>query len=81
MLEQKIYLKSEFAYVCVALDKSANGVRLKIEDLRTGVCSYLDPLELESLAWCEHRHLCQILNPSNVRWMDDEEHDGCETDK
>jgi hypothetical protein len=62
-------LRSEFAHVRVELDESANGPRLMIEDLKTGQRVYLDPLELESLAWADHAELAPLLNPA-VRWDD-----------
>ena len=64
----RIVLKSEFAHVSVELDETANGPRLKVEDLRTGRVGYLDPLELESLAWCLHGDLMSLLDPSFRRW-------------
>lgn len=63
-----IELRNEFAYVSVELDYDANGPRLKISDLRTGQVGYLDPLELESLAWSTHEDLAPLLNPSHRRW-------------
>jgi len=67
-LNTPMRMKSEFAHVCVQLDQSANGVRLMIKDIRTGKTVYLDPLELESLAWCQHEDLVQLLNPTLTRW-------------
>lgn len=63
-------LRSEFAEVRVELDTSANGPRLKIEDIRTGMVNYLDPLELETLAWSRHEDLAPLLDPSYSRWKD-----------
>lgn len=65
---EKFELRNEFAYVSVELDEGANGQRLKICDLRTGRVGYLDPLELESLAWSTHEDLEMILDPSHRRW-------------
>lgn len=65
---EKLELRNEFAYVSVELDEGANGPRLKISDLRTGRVGYLDPLELESLAWSTHEDLEMILDPSYRRW-------------
>lgn len=64
----KFELRNEFAYVSVELDESSNGPRLKITDLRTGQVAYLDPLELESLAWSTHQDLAPLLDPSYRRW-------------
>ncbi|OMP67274.1 hypothetical protein [Domibacillus epiphyticus] len=63
-----ITLKSEFAHVKVKKDTSANGTRLLIEDVRTGKINFFDPLELECLAWTEHKELNDLLNPSLTRW-------------
>ena len=62
-------LKSEFARVRVELDEAGNGPRLMIEDMKTGQRMFLDPLELESLAWASHSELAPFLNPA-VRWDD-----------
>ena len=59
-----IQLASEFAWVEVQLDDSGNGPRLKIRDLRSGRCVFLDPLELASLAWTRHEDLLPLSNPS-----------------
>lgn len=56
-------LKSEFAQVRVEVDLNANGPRLMVLDLRTGMTNYLDPLELESLAWARHEDLAPLLDP------------------
>ena len=42
-------LANEFASVRVGVDRSANGVRVQVEDIETGKSVYLDPLELASL--------------------------------
>ena len=56
-------LESEFGHVQVELDNSANGVRLMIKDLKTGQSIFLDPLELEGLAWARHGDLAPLLDP------------------
>lgn len=61
-------LTSEFASVEVSLDLEGNGPRLRIEDLRTGHVGFLDPLELETLAWLPEGALHQFLDPSFHRW-------------
>ncbi len=63
-------LSSEFASVQVAIDHDANGPRLRVEDLRTGQVGYLDPLELETLAWLPEGGLHRLLDPSLHRWRD-----------
>ncbi len=63
-------LASEFASVAVSLDEDANGPRLRIEDLRTGQVGYLDPLELETLAWLPEGGLHKALDPSHHRWRE-----------
>lgn len=64
-------LRSEFANVMVELDDGANGPRLKIYDIKGQKGIYLDPLELESLAWVEHDDLAVIIDPSFRRWVDE----------
>ena len=63
-------LESEFASVQVRIDHDANGPRLRIEDLRTGHVGFLDPLELETLAWLPEKAMQQLLDPSAHRWRD-----------
>lgn len=62
---------SEFAQVAVRLDETANGTRLRLEDLRTGRVRYLDALELETIVWLRDEHLGRLLDPSADRWRDD----------
>jgi hypothetical protein len=61
---------SEFASVAAALDATANGPRLRLEDLRTGKVRFLDALELETIVWLPDGHLTQLLDPSADRWRD-----------
>lgn len=61
-------LKSEFAAVFVEILDSGRGPRLMIKDARTDQAIYLDPLELESLAWRKHADLKSFLDPSQGRW-------------
>lgn len=63
-------LHSEFGSVRVAIDRDANGPRLRVEDLKTGQVGYLDPLELETLAWLPEGGLHKLLDPSLLRWRD-----------
>jgi len=35
-----------------------------IQDLKSGMTNYLDPLELECLAWARHEDLTLLLDPS-----------------
>jgi hypothetical protein len=64
-------LQSEFASVAVSVDEAGNGPRLRIEDLRTGHVGFLDPLELETLAWLPEGALHRVLDPSLHRWRED----------
>jgi hypothetical protein len=64
-------VSSEFAAVSVRLDDTANGVRLRLEDLRGGKVRYLDALELETIIWLREEHLGRLLDPSSDRWRDD----------
>jgi hypothetical protein len=63
-----LLLANEFAQVKVELDTAGNGPRLRIEDLKTGHVGYLDPLELESLAWATKGELAPLLDPAATRW-------------
>lgn len=56
-------LESEFGHVLVEKDTSGNGVRLMIKDLKSGQTIFLDPLELEGLAWARHGDLAVLLDP------------------
>lgn len=56
-------LKNEYASVRVTVDTAGNGARLKVEDLSTGSHIYLDPLELQSLAWATHKDLTALARP------------------
>ena len=64
-----MHLRSEYANVRVELDETGNGPRLLIRDERRGKEIYLDPLELQTLAWCEHDDLAPFLDPN--RWVDE----------
>jgi hypothetical protein len=68
-------LTSEFASVQVSLDHDGNGPRLRIEDLKTGQIGFLDPLELETLAWLPEGGVHKLLDPSLLRWRDPNEND------
>ncbi len=68
----RLQLENEFGKVVVALDLSANGPRLRIEDLRNGRSIHLDPLELASLTWLTHDRLGPFLDPSQTGWRSDE---------
>jgi hypothetical protein len=61
-------LVNEFAAVSIELDDSGNGPRLRIVDLKTGQTGFLDPLELETLAWLPEGALHRFLDPSFHRW-------------
>lgn len=58
-------LTNEFASVDVSIDRSSNGPRLRIRDLRTGEVNHFDPLELASLVNASHRRdLARFLDPN-----------------
>src|ERR1700759_947703 len=63
-------LVSEFGAVRVTRDDAGNGPRLRVEDLKTGQVGYLDPLELETLAWLPEGGLHGLLDPSFLRWRE-----------
>ena len=67
MISTSIELASEFAWVSVERDVEANGPRLKVCDKRTGMSVFLDPLELEALAWMGHEELVSFLAPAFTR--------------
>ncbi|HEY2523125.1 MAG TPA: hypothetical protein VGJ19_23640 [Streptosporangiaceae bacterium] len=71
MSEPDGVVASEFAQVAVRLDETANGTRLRLEDLRTGRVRYLDALELETIVWLRDEHLGRLMDPSADRWRDD----------
>ncbi|MFE6926023.1 hypothetical protein ACFVAV_33770 [Nocardia sp. NPDC057663] len=62
---------SEFAQVGVRLDETANGPRLRLQDLKTGRVRYLDALELETIVWLAEGHMEVLLDPSADRWRED----------
>jgi hypothetical protein len=64
-------VENEFAAVAVQVDETANGPRLRLEDMRTGRVRYLDALELEALVWLPDGHLTQLLDPSADRWREE----------
>jgi hypothetical protein len=63
-------LTSEFAAVSLSIDHGGNGPRLRVEDLKTGQVGFLDPLELETLAWLPEGGLHKLLDPSLLRWRE-----------
>lgn len=65
-----LVLESEFATVAVRVDDDGNGPRLRVRDLRTGQVGFLDPLELETLAWIPEQEMQKLLDPSAHRWRD-----------
>jgi hypothetical protein len=71
MSAQDAVVASEFAAVSVRIDDTANGPRLRLEDLHGGKVRYLDALELETIIWLREDHLGRLLDPSADRWRDD----------
>jgi ketosteroid isomerase-like protein len=65
-------VKNEFAAVEVEVDHGGNGPRLRIEDLKTGRVGHLDALELETLAWLPDGALHPLLDPSALRWREEQ---------
>ena len=72
MTEEAMILRSEFAHVRIELDNQGNGPRLMIRDERNHQAIYLDPLELASLAACQHEDLGSLVDPS---WRSEEADD------
>jgi hypothetical protein len=62
--EGALRLENEFASVWVAIDRSANGARLRITDAATGQALLLDPLQIEALAWARPDDLRFLMAPS-----------------
>lgn len=58
--------RSEFALVRLSKDVSANGERLLIEDMGSGNCIYLDPLELEALTRINHDVIRPFVPSANA---------------
>jgi hypothetical protein len=65
-------VSSEFASVALSINHDGNGPRLQITDLRTGRVGYLDALELETLAWLPEGALHSLLDPSHLRWREEQ---------
>ena len=61
--QQPWLVKNEYASVKVTVDNEGKGTRLKVEDLSTGSHIYLDPLELQALAWATHKDLQAFARP------------------
>jgi len=68
-MEDENVIQNEFARVLIKKDITSKGPRLMIQDIRTKKKIYLDPLELESIAWCTHEDFHPILDPSLTRWQ------------
>jgi hypothetical protein len=56
-------LKNEYASVKVTVDTEGKGTRLKVEDLSSGTHIYLDPIELQALAWATKEDLSVFTRP------------------
>jgi len=60
-LDRGVELRNEFAAVRLAIDEQANGPRLKITDIETGLEGFLDPFALQVLAWLPPERLEELL--------------------
>lgn len=67
--EAGVVLRSEFSVVRVAVDRSANGDRLRLEDVRSGRVFWLDPLEIERLTTIRHEDLTYVVTPARGEWF------------
>ena len=56
-------LKNEYASVKVTVDTEGKGTRLKVEDVSSGSTIYLDPIELQALAWATKDDLSIFTRP------------------
>ena len=63
-----IDVQSEFGVVRLSITTFGGNARLRVRDVRGGAEIVLDPLELESIAWCQHEDLSRIVNPATSRW-------------
>jgi hypothetical protein len=63
MNDEPVTITNEFASVRVGVDRRGKGPRLMIEDSSSGVAIYLDPLELQALAWATHKDLTVFAAP------------------
>jgi hypothetical protein len=66
------FVGNEFAEIKVELDDDANGLRLKLTDVRSGQVRRFDALELETLLWLRPERIELMLDPSFDRWADRE---------
>ena len=57
-------LVNEFASVEIEVDQAANGPRLRVRDLLTGRCIFLDPMELSALTRVRHEDLKPFVDPA-----------------
>lgn len=72
MTTREEVLRNDFGVVQIeAFSDSHAG--LQIMDMRTGQTIFLDPLELECLAWASHQDLRSLLDPSLTRWRSDQD--------
>lgn len=65
-------IENEFASVEISVDHDGHNARLRIVDVKTGQVGYLDALELETLAWLPEGGLHKLLDPSHLRWREDQ---------
>ena len=63
-LEDGIVLANEFGSAHVRIDRGANGARLVVEDPRSGARVFLDPFELQCLAYLTARDIKEFMRPS-----------------
>ncbi|HLF79399.1 MAG TPA: hypothetical protein VJB57_18095 [Dehalococcoidia bacterium] len=63
MNDEPVTITNEFASVRIGVDRRGKGPRLMIEDASSGVAIYLDPLELQSLAWATHKDFAVFAAP------------------
>jgi hypothetical protein len=56
-------LQSEFGGVVLSKDTTANGDRLRVLGITSGVEIYLDPLELERIAVSGHDAIALLVSP------------------
>jgi hypothetical protein len=65
-------LSNEFALVRIRKVKTRDGERLEITSPKLGLTNYLDPLQLESLTWCDKQMFSRLLRQP---WGPEDEHE------
>jgi hypothetical protein len=65
-MDEKLFLRNEFATLMVEIDRQGAGPRLRVVDLESGNEIFLDLLELESLTRLTHAHFADLVRPGGA---------------